>query len=46
MAKIFNSFADQFLTKDGEIVEEAKARLAAEQKEREEKKTAKTEEMR
>lgn len=41
--KISDSFVDQFLTKDGETVEEAKARLAAEQKEREEKKTAKVE---
>ena len=43
--KISDSFVDQFLTKDGETVEEAKARLAAEQKEREEKKTAKVEEI-
>ncbi len=33
--KISDSFVDQFLTKDGETVEEAKARLAAEQQERE-----------
>ena len=32
--KISDSFVDQFLTKDGETVEEAKARLAAEQQER------------
>ena len=44
--KISDSFVDQFLTKDGETVEEAKARLAAEQKEREEKRTVKVEGMR
>lgn len=32
--KISDSFVDQFLTKDGESIEEAKARLAEEQKER------------
>ena len=35
--KITDKFVDNFLTKEGETVEEAKARLAAEQKEREEK---------
>ena len=40
--KISDSFVDQFLTKDGESVEEAKARLEAEQQEREVKKMAKT----
>lgn len=34
--KIADKFVDNFLTKEGESVEEAKARLAAEQKEREE----------
>lgn len=34
--KISDSFVDEFLTKDGETVEEAKARLAAEKQEREE----------
>ena len=38
-----DSFVDRFLTKDGETVEEAKARLEAEQKEREVKKMAKAE---
>ena len=33
--KISDSFVDEFLTKEGENVEEAKARLAAEQRERE-----------
>ena len=33
--KISDSFVDEFLTKEGETVEEAKARLAAEQRERE-----------
>lgn len=33
---ISDKFVDQFLTKDGETVEEAKIRLAREQKEREE----------
>lgn len=33
--KITDKFVDNFLTKEGESVEEAKARLAAEQKERE-----------
>ena len=32
--KIEDKFVDSFLTKEGESVEEAKARLAAEQKER------------
>ena len=32
--KISDSFVDRFLTKDGETVEEAKARLEAEQKEK------------
>ena len=41
--KISDSFVDRFLTKDGETVEEAKARLEAEQKEREVKKMAKAE---
>lgn len=35
--RIADKFVDNFLTKDGESVEEAKARLAAEQKDREEK---------
>ncbi|MDE7353078.1 MAG: hypothetical protein K2O06_08495 [Acetatifactor sp.] len=35
--KIADKFVDNFLTKEGESVEEAKARLAAEQKAREEK---------
>ena len=35
--KITDKFVDNFLTKEGETVEEAKARLAAEQKERGEK---------
>ena len=34
--KISDSFVDEFLTKDGETVGEAKARLAAEKQEREE----------
>lgn len=34
--KIADKFVDSFLTKDGESVEEAKERLAAEQKAREE----------
>lgn len=34
--KIADRFVDNFLTKDGESVEEAKARLSAEQKAREE----------
>ena len=33
--KIADKFVDNFLTKDGETVEEAKTRLAAEQRERE-----------
>ena len=32
--KISDSFVDEFLTKDGESVEEAKMRLAAEQQKR------------
>ena len=36
--KIADKFVDNFLTKDGETVEEAKTRLATEQKEREAKK--------
>ena len=43
--KISDSFVDQFLTKDGESVEEAKARLEAEQQEREVKKMTKAEGM-
>ena len=39
--KISDSFVDQFLTKDGETVAEAKKRLAAEQRERELKKEEK-----
>lgn len=35
--KIADKFVDNFLTKEGESVEEARARLAAEQKEREAK---------
>lgn len=35
--KMADRFVDSFLTKEGETVEEAKARLAAEQREREEK---------
>ena len=35
--KIADKFVDNFLTKEGESVEDAKARLAAEQKEREQK---------
>lgn len=38
--KISDRFVDNFLTKEGESVEEAKARLATEQKEREEKRKA------
>lgn len=38
--KMADKFVDNFLTKEGESVEEAKARLAAEQKEREEKRKA------
>lgn len=34
--KIANKFVDNFLTKEGELIEEAKERLIAEQKEREE----------
>ena len=33
--KMTDAFVDQFLTKDGETVEQAKARLAKEQAERE-----------
>ncbi len=36
--KVADKFVDNFLTKKGETVEEAKARMAAEQKIREEKK--------
>lgn len=43
--KISDSFVGQFLTKDGESVEEAKARLEAEQQEREVKKMTKAEGM-
>ncbi|MGN1160241.1 MAG: hypothetical protein ACI4SE_08575 [Lachnospiraceae bacterium] len=42
--KIADKFVDNFLTKDGESVEEAKERLAAEQKAREEASKAKLEE--
>ena len=35
--KIEDKFVDQFLTKDGETIEEAKARLKKEQQEREDK---------
>ncbi len=38
--KIADKFVDNFLTKEGESVEEAKERLTAEQKEREEKRKA------
>lgn len=38
--KMADKFVDNFLTKEGESVEEAKARLAAEQKERDEKRKA------
>lgn len=38
--KISDRFVDNFLTKEGESVEEAKARLVTEQKEREEKRKA------
>lgn len=38
--KIADKFVDNFLTKEGESVEEARERLAAEQKEREEKRKA------
>ena len=38
--KIADRFVDNFLTKDGESVEEAKARLSVEQKEREAKSAA------
>lgn len=38
-AKITDKFVDQFLTHDGESVEEAKKRLAREQAEREDKKS-------
>lgn len=38
--KIADTFVDGFLTKDGETVEDAKARLAAEQEEREGKYSA------
>lgn len=39
--KISDSFVDEFLTKDGESVQEAKARLKEEQREREEARTKK-----
>lgn len=42
--KIADKFVDSFLTKEGESVEEAKERLAAEQKAREEAGRAKREE--
>ena len=42
--KIADKFVDNFLTKEGETVEEAKERLAAEQKAREEAGKAKREE--
>lgn len=35
--KMSDKFVDKYLTKEGETVEDAKARLAEEQKEREEK---------
>lgn len=38
--KMADKFVDNFLTKEGDSVEEAKARLAAEQKERDEKRKA------
>lgn len=38
--KMADKFVDNFLTKEGESVEEARARLAAEQKERDEKRKA------
>lgn len=38
--KMTDKFVDNFLTKEGESVEEAKERLAAEQREREEKRKA------
>lgn len=38
--KMTDKFVDHFLTREGESVEEAKARLEAEQKEREEKRKA------
>lgn len=37
--KISDSFVDEFLTKEGESVEEAKMRLAAEQQKRDEART-------
>lgn len=42
--KISDKFVDNYLTKDGESVEEAKERLTAEQKVREEKTKKKMEE--
>ena len=42
--KIADKFVDNFLTKEGESVEEARARLAAKQKEREAKSAAEREE--
>ena len=41
--KMADKFVDNFLTKEGESVEEAKARIAAEQKEREAKSAAERE---
>lgn len=38
--KIADKFVDNYLTKEGESVEDARKRLAAEQKEREKKSTA------
>lgn len=38
--KVADKFVDNFLTREGESVEEAKKRLAAEQKEREDKRKA------
>lgn len=38
--KIADKFVDHFLTKEGESVEEAKVRLAAEQEEREARRKA------
>lgn len=40
--KIADKFVDNFLTKEGETVEEARERLAAEQKEREEARKTKS----
>lgn len=44
--KIADKFVDNFLTKEGESVEEAKERLAGEQKAREEKSAAELEQRR